>query len=884
MPRLLLALQKWAWRRPRAVLALLAVLCGVSALAASRLHFNSDIVNILPKSSPAVDAVQEVLENFSFTGQLFIFLEKKTPGASDEAAMRIADGIARRMQGAPEVTAVDWKILPESEVFLARMAAERGPLLIPDERSAEFLKRFESAEIRKVVRKNAKRLRSPGVSAADALVPIDPLDLTRDFYLPLLAAGRPQGKFDVSSGYYFSAGRRSLIVMVEGAKPPHDVTFGKKLVALAERAIAEARAEVPGGEDWGASLLGGYPIALFAESSIKKDMGVTIMGSLPPLLVMLLISLRRWLSLLVGALALSLGILWTFGLAGAAYGHLTGVTVGFAGLIAGMGIDFTIHFMNRYRVERDSGLHPEAACAAVYFGGAPSVFVAMVTSAASFLCLWVSKFAGLREFATLVGVGLFFVFAATALVFPVLVRAFASRSWAERDIPRWFHMLLWGGFAAFMAIEVTHVTGLGLATAIACFLLMTGWGQRAVTALVVGKPRISIGLAIAGTAVAAVALLHPPAGMPVRETDVKNLRTEGDVILEIQERMRADFGSGLDPLFVVTRGATEEEALEKAYAVVASISAVPDMAVQGITQFVPPPSLQRRRAAEVAKVDVDRVIKDLDAALDAEGFEVAAFDAARRTLRTALSVRDPILPSQLDDPFFRSIRSRFLASPPGGLVRALIWVTPRDPLHESEVRQRVVNALMAAAKNGDAGASVSGFNVVVKEIDERIGPDIAKATFAAVALSIVLAGILFGSLRWTLLALFPAMVGTLWMLGVFRLMDMKMNYINLIVYPLMMGMGTDNGLYLVYRFRELKRSSVEVTITSLWRGITMTALTTIVGFESLAFASNLAMRSLGVTHSLGMLSYLAATLLVLPPLLKWLEAKGETSPESKPGG
>ena len=186
---------------------------------------------------------------------------------------------------------------------------------------------------------------------------------------------------------------------------------------------------------------------------------------------------------------------------------------------------------------------------------------------------------------------------------------------------------------------------------------------------------------------------------------------------------------------------------------------------------------------------------------------------------------------------------------------------------------------MAAAKRGDAGASVSGFNVIVKEIDERIGPDIAKATFAAAALSIVLAGILFGSLRWTLLALFPAMVGTLWMLGVFRLMDMKMNYINLIVYPLMMGMGTDNGLYLVYRFRELGRSSAELTITTLWRGITMTALTTIVGFESLAFASNMAMRSLGVAHSLGMLSYLCATLLVLPPILKWLEAKRKTPGE-----
>ncbi len=879
MPRLLFALQEWIWRRPRAVLLLVALLCAASGIAASRLTFSSDIVNILPRSSPAVDAVHEVLGHFTFTGQLFIYLERDSPEATDEAAMRVADGIARRLKGAAEATAIDYRITPESEEFLAKMVTERGPLLLADDRMPDFLKRLETAEIRKTVRKNRRRLAGPGVGVADALAGRDPLDLTRDFYLPLLSAGAPQGKFDLSTGYYFCEGRRSLILTVEGAQPPHDIEFGKRFVALANRAIAEARAEVPGGERWKASLLGGYPIAIYAEQSIKEDMGVTILGSVPPLMVMLLLSLRRWLSLIVGFVALSLGILWTFGLAGVAYGHLTGVTVGFAGLIAGMGIDFTIHFLNRYRVERESGMAPPAACGAVYHGGVPSVFVAMITSAASFLCLWVSEFSGLREFATLVGVGLFLVFAATAIVFPLIVRAVASRPWAEKDVPGWFHSLLWAGFALFLAYSARHVVGLGFATAAACILLMSGWGQRLVTRALLDYPKTVAGLAAAGTALALFALLRPPAGLPLRETDVKNLRTEGDVILDIQERMRADFGSGLDPLMVVSRAATEEEVLEKADGVARQVGALPDTAVQGITQFVPPPSRQRRRAADLAGVDADRVIRDLDAALDAEGFDPAAFDAARSTLRAALAMREPVLPSRLDDPFFRSIRGRFLSTKaPDGRFRALTWVMPRDPLHLRDVREHVINAVYAASRTGDPGATLSGFNVVVKELDERIGPDVGKATVVAALLTCVLASILFASFRWTLLALFPAMVGTLWMLGVFRLMDMRMNYISLIVYPLMMGMGTDNGLYLVYRFRELGRSSAETTITTLWRGITMTALTTIVGFESLAFASNLAMRSLGVSHSVAMLAYLLATLLVLPPILKALEKKQAPKP------
>ena len=870
--RLLFLLQRFAWKRPRVILGLLVLLIVGAAAASARLKFSSDIVNILPRSSPAVDAVQEVLGHFAFTGQLFVFVEKTRPDASEEAAMKLADGIGERMRRSPEVTSVDWKITKESEEFLGRMVTERGPLLIPDGKMPEFLKRFETAEIRKTVKKNRRRLSGPGPGLADMLAGRDPLDLTRDFYLPILNAGRPQGKFDLSTGYYFCEGRTALIFTVEGAKPPHDVEFGEKLVALAQKSIAEARAETPGSDGWSVSLLGGYPIALANEKAIRDDMGITILGSVPPLMLMLIISLRRWLSLAIGFVALNIGILWTFGLAGAVYGHLTGVTVGFAGLLAGMGIDFTIHFYNRYFVERDTGLPPDEACGKVYSGGAPSVFVAMITSAASLMCLWVSQFVGLREFATLVGAGLVLVFIATALSFPLFIRTCAPRGWADREVPRWIFGGSWVAFAVYLAISAYYVPALGLATAAACILLLTDWGQRATTWALVKRPSVAATLAVAGTIVASVALFRPPAGLPPRETDVKNLRTEGDVILKIQERMRDAFGSGMDPLMIVSRGATEGEALERADAVVRSVSALQDVAVSGITQFVPPPSQQRRRAAEVSNVDAERVLRDLDAALDAEGFEPAAFEEARKTLRTALAVRDPVSPSSLDDPFFRSIRGRFLSTGAGdGRVRVLTWVTPRDPLHVREVRERVINEIDGAAKRGDPQSTMSGFNVVVKELDERIGPDIGKATLCAGALTFVLACILFRSLPWALLALLPSCVGTLWMLGVFRLMDVRMNYLSLIVYPLMMGMGTDNGLYLVYRFRELGCRDAARTVSSLWRGLTLTALTTVVGFGSLAFASNLAMRSLGVAISVGMLSYLFATLLVLPPLLRRLE-------------
>ncbi|MCE9584946.1 MAG: MMPL family transporter [Planctomycetes bacterium] len=874
MARLLLALHRFAWRRPRAVLAIVLVFCLASGAAAMRLRFSSDIVNILPQSSPAVDAVSEVMSHFSFTGQLFIYFEKIRPDATDDAAMGLAAGIAKRMRGAPEVTTVDERITPESEAFLGRMVTERGPLMISDDRMAEFLKRLEPDEIRKVVRKNRRRLASPGVGMAEALAGRDPLDLARDFYLPVLSAGRPSGKFDFSTGYYFDEGRKNLIMTVEGARPPHDIEFGKKFVALTNRSIAEARAEVKGSDGWQITLLGGYPIALASEKAIKSDMGVTIFSSIPPVLVMLLISLRRWRSLAIGFVALHLGIIWTFGLAGLAYGHLTGVTVGFSGLLAGMGIDFTIHFFSRYRHEREAGLLPEAASEAVYTGAGPGVFIAMITSVASLLCLWVSEFKGLREFATLVGFGLLFVFTGTLLMFPLFIRRLEKRPELEKDVPTWVVGVSWVGFLLYNAIAIKMFPALGIATAAACLLLMTGAGQKAVSYALVTRPAISGTLALILTVIATGAILRAPIGLPERETDVKNLRTEGDNVLEVQERMKNAYGTGIDPLLIIVRGASEEEALEKADAVAKSVAGAPDVSVQAITQFVPPLSRQRRHAEALAKVDAERVIRDLDAALDAEGFDTTAFEGARESLRRVLVHPEPIIPSKLDDPFFNSIRGRFLSddkidSP--ARYRSLVWVTPKDPLHLKSVREHFINGISASAKQGDAGATLCGFNVVVKEIDDRIGGDIGKATLAAGVLTFVLAWILFGSLPWALLALLPGVIGTLWLIGALRLMEVKMNYLNLIVFPLMMGMGTDNGLHLVARFRELGCRDAARTMSSLWRGLTMTSLTTVVGFGSLAFAANRAMKSLGIAISVGMLAYLFASLLVVPPILKWLE-------------
>lgn len=871
MSRLFAALHEFVWHRPRAAVALLAGLTALSVLATTRLRFSSDISDVLPPDSPSVGAVKEVMENFAFTGQMVLLFEKADAGAGDAAAMRLADAVGARLAALPEVTRAEWRVTPESERFLGELVTRHGPLLLDEAQMDGFLGRLEPGEIRAEVARARRRLARPGVGMADALVERDPLGLTRDFFLGPLASARPAGNYDAASGYWFNGERTALVMTVDGARKPQDVGFSKRLVGLAEGAVAEARREVPEASGWTVAMAGGYPVAVQSEAGIRSDLRMNILTSIPPVLVMLLISLRRWASLLIGAVSLAAGTLWTFGVAAAAYGHLTGVTVGFAGLLAGMGIDYTIHMFHRYRYERERGAGVREASHRTYAGTGPGAFIAMITTAVSILCLWVSDFRGLREFGTLVGAGVLLVFASTLLVIPLFTRL--EKDSGGREIPRWALALCWAGFAAYFVLSVRLLSGLGVVVAATCVLMMTAAGMRAVLALVVGRPALSVALSAALTVASLAAMSRPPLGLPERETDMNNLRPENDRLLAVEGRIRAAFGAGNDPLLVLVRGKDDEEALARTGAVAGALARIPGGHVRSIVPFSPPPSRQRRAAERLAAVDPARVLADLDRALDAEGFDPAAFDAARDWLRTLLAARDPVRPFELRDPFFASLRNRFLARDDSGAVRSLVWFTPVRSLHVRRERDAALAEAEKAAKSGWEGATLSGFSVVVKEVDDRIGPDIFWSTVAGGVASVVLAWVLYGSFRWMAVSILPAVVGTFWFLGCLKVMGMKMNYMNLIVFPVLAGMATDNGLYMVERFRELARRSCLETVTALWPSVALTSLTTVVGFGSLAFSENRGMRSLGVAISVGMLCYLFASLLVLPPVLRWLERR-----------
>jgi len=98
--------------------------------------------------------------------------------------------------------------------------------------------------------------------------------------------------------------------------------------------------------------------------------------------------------------------------------------------------------------------------------------------------------------------------------------------------------------------------------------------------------------------------------------------------------------------------------------------------------------------------------------------------------------------------------------------------------------------------------------------------------------------------------------------------SIPLNVANVIVLPLLLGMGVDNGLHVVGRYRE-SHSVRDVYRSTTPRAVLVSVLTTLLSFVALAFADHRGMASMGQLLAIAIAFLLLSTLLVLPALLAW---------------
>jgi predicted RND superfamily exporter protein len=116
-----------------------------------------------------------------------------------------------------------------------------------------------------------------------------------------------------------------------------------------------------------------------------------------------------------------------------------------------------------------------------------------------------------------------------------------------------------------------------------------------------------------------------------------------------------------------------------------------------------------------------------------------------------------------------------------------------------------------------------------------------------------------------LLVLVPLLLAAVLTVAVMVLLGLSFNFANIIVLPLLLGLGVSSGIHLVMRQREEKESA-RVLAGSTPRGVLFSGLTTIAAFGSLTLFGHRGMTSMGLLLAIAISFTLIATLVVLPSL------------------
>ena len=192
-----------------------------------------------------------------------------------------------------------------------------------------------------------------------------------------------------------------------------------------------------------------------------------------------------------------------------------------------------------------------------------------------------------------------------------------------------------------------------------------------------------------------------------------------------------------------------------------------------------------------------------------------------------------------------------------------IKILPKENLNDNNSMRNFVDQLQMFDKNiiGSPIVSIEAGNAVMNAFKSAF-------TYAFIAITLLL--ILLVKIKYdAMIILASVLVGATFTFGLMVLFNIPLNFANIIGLPLLLGIGVDSGIHITERFYEVRESQTNIYTTSTTRGIIVSTLTTIFSIGNLAFSSHQGTASMGLLLSLGLISMMVTTMIILPSFLIW---------------
>ncbi len=560
-------------------------------------------------------------------------------------------------------------------------------------------------------------------------------------------------------------------------------------------------------------------------------------------------------------LTLLAGLVITAGLATLLIGRLNLISVTFAVLFVGLGVDFGIHLSLRYKEAVKQQLsHGCAIREAISSIGGPLTLSA-ICAGLGFIAFVPTDYQGLAELGIISAAGMVVAWAMNLTLLPALLSLMplastspakptcqATRPWTER--------------------YANIILGLTLVLAISTMPLL---------------PRVGFDfnpLHLKDPASESVSTFLDLERNPETSANTINvLAADLAHADDLADQLRALSETG-DVITLQSFVPSEQDA---------KLAIIDDMAFfLGSLQPSDHPGLSSKdresalldllSALEHASVDggggLDRLQKNLaDFIEQSQGDEKRLLDLEQRLTRYL-----PHLLRQLDqalqaeriglDTLPDTLRSQWI----GEAGEARILVRPAIGINDNKALARFADAALRAVP------SATGTPIIITQAGRAVVGAFTEASGIAFVLITILLSVILRKISDVLLVLAPLALAIIFTGASSVLLGLSLNFANVIVLPLLLGLGVSGAIHVVMRRHQDRETSESLMASSTTRAVFFSALTTIASFGSLAMSTHQGMASMGLLLTVAILWSLICTLIILPALLSLFGSGHDAAP------
>jgi len=667
-------------------------------------------------------------------------------------------------------------------------------------------------------------------------------------------------------GYLISGKNNLMFILVTPNEDKSSFTGYKDSIEIARRQVDETLEQFP---KVTVGITGEDVIASDEMTLTQVDVKKATLIALAGVSLLFILAFRGVAKPLMAVFCLIVALCWSIGFTTLTVGHLNILSVVFTTILIGLGIDFGIHILERFKEERMAGEDISSSLQKTVEGTGRGNFAGAITTALAFGAMTLTDFVGVAELGWIAAWGILFCMLAMLLLLPALLAVeekFRKTDYTGGVLPKEKKKWVAGLFRHYYVIIFVCLILVGLS---ALSLKNLAFDYNLLNLQAKNTEAVAYEIKIMQNANrstwSAAMIADTLEEAQEKLNTVKALSTVGEVE-SILSLIPADQAENLEFLkknsSVLSDFEVEEEDIPFSIKSIARSLKRIRFKLRSKEEDEPTDSVQeaglwvQRVTDELANTDPKTARKRLSV------FSKQLFADYRGKITDLRKNANPS-PVEIDE-LPGEMRKRFISNK----GRFLISIFPSVDFWDIDEREKFLAELR------EVDPDVVGNAVHMFESSRLMKEGYVNGGIYAMAAIVIFVFLTFKNFKTALFIFLPVIVGSLWTIGIMDLTGVRFNLANLVILPLILGIGVVNGIHIIHRYREEPDKSIPVLSKSTGQAVILSSLTTMIGFGSMMVADHQGIFSLGLVLTIGVGSCLVASITIVPAVLKLATEKG----------